>query len=58
MKMFIDYILNHKIAPKDFKCSYCGEVVKVGRIYAKTNNGRFCPTCEDKGRVPQPVACQ
>ena len=36
-----------KLAPKSFKCSSCGQVVEQGRVYVKTNYGRYCDSCAD-----------
>ena len=49
-------IFQPKIAPKNLKCSRCGEVVEQGRVYVKTNWGRFCDYCADKLEEAQAVA--
>ena len=48
-------IFQPKLAPKDFECSRCGKVIKQGRVYVKTNWGRYCDSCADKVGEPQPL---
>lgn len=43
----ISSVTQPKIAPKDIQCSRCGRVVKQGRVYVKTNGGRYCEPCAD-----------
>lgn len=38
-------ILHHKTAPKEFRCSKCGGEVERGKLYVKTNWGRYCLGC-------------
>ena len=46
-KFLIDHVQQAKLAPKPFKCSGCGHEVDTGRVYVKTNHGRYCDACAD-----------
>lgn len=41
-----DFLFQRRIAPKAFQCSSCGALVDRGRVYTKTNYGRFCANCD------------
>lgn len=47
-----------KIAPRDMKCSACGNRIQKGRVYVKTNSGRYCEPCGDSIQpYPFPIVC-
>ena len=51
MNLLRSSIQEHKVAPKRFKCSNygeCGSVIEQGRVYIKTNSGRYCGACADR----------
>ena len=47
-KHIIGGVLQSKIAPKELRCSGCGGTVERGRVYTKTNYGRYCSSCADE----------
>lgn len=47
MKYIVSSILHSKIATRQLKCSECGVKIDKGRVYVKTNWGRYCESCAD-----------
>ena len=47
-------IKESKRAPRSLKCSSCGRTIEQGRIYTKTNWGRYYDSCAN--RIPSQQA--
>ena len=47
VKIVRSSILHSKIAPRQMRCSGCGRRIEQGRVYVKTNYGRYCEPCAD-----------
>lgn len=48
MKHITGSVLQSKLAPKELRCSGCGDRIERGRVYTKTNYGRYCGSCADE----------